>query len=275
MIALTESIGLSAEAIGLPVEANVRWSSFSWPETIMIVQACLNGARPGDFHPRLPLTAETMALDGAACVDRGAAELHLHPRAQDGRESLSAVDATILAVRRACPGTLIGVSTGAWIESDEERTRHSIANWSELPDYASVNLSEADAPAIIALLHRRGIGVEAGLASVADAERFIKWPDHGRVFRILIEIEEQNLDVARQIANDIAAVLHRANVHRPILLHGFDATVWPLAELAYQRRWSTRVGLEDGKHLPDGTIASDNATLVAAAVAIFRTTKVY
>ncbi|MGO6904403.1 3-keto-5-aminohexanoate cleavage protein, partial [Rhizobium ruizarguesonis] len=28
--------------------------------------------------------------------------------------------------------------------------------------------------------------------------------------------------------------------------------------------------LEDGKHLPDGTIASDNAALVAAAVAIFR-----
>ena len=241
----------------------------------MIVQACLNGARPRDFHPRLPLTAETMALDGAACVDCGAAELHLHPRAQDGRESLSAVDATIFAVRRACPGTLIGVSTGAWIENDEERTRHSIANWSELPDYASVNLSEADAPAIITLLHRRGIGVEAGLASVADAERLIKLPDHGRVFRILIEIEEQNLDVARQIADDIAAVLNRANVRRPILLHGFDATVWPFAELARQRRWSTRVGLEDGKHLPDGTMASDNAALVAAAVAIFRTTKVY
>ncbi|MDW9502966.1 3-keto-5-aminohexanoate cleavage protein, partial [Sinorhizobium meliloti] len=38
----------------------------------MIVQACLNGARPGDYHPRLPLTADAIALDGAACVSAGA-----------------------------------------------------------------------------------------------------------------------------------------------------------------------------------------------------------
>jgi len=235
----------------------------------VIVQACLNGARPNDFHPRLPLTAEAMAVDGASCVAAGSAELHLHPRGPDGQESLSAVDATILAVRRACPGTLVGVSTGAWIENSEEQTRSCIASWRELPDYASVNLSEPDAPAIIELLHRRGIGVEAGLASVVDAERFIKLPDHGRVFRVLIEINEQNPGVARSIVDDIAAVLSRASMRRSILLHGFDATVWPFVELARRKRWSTRVGLEDGKHLPDGTTASENAALVAAAVEIF------
>jgi uncharacterized protein (DUF849 family) len=48
--------------------------------------------------------------------------------------------------------------------------------------------------------------------------------------------------------------------------------VWPLVELAHQLRCSTRVGLEDGKHLKDGTIAIDNAALVADAVKIFRGT---
>lgn len=237
----------------------------------MIVQACLNGARPRDFHPRLPLTAQAMALDGASCVAAGAAELHIHPRATNGRESLAAVDATIPAVRRACPGTLVGVSTGAWIENDEEQTRRSIAGWNELPDHASVNLSEADAPAIMQLLRHRGVAIEAGLATVVDAERFVNLPDHGRVLRILIEIEEQDLGVARDIVDGIAAVLDRAGVRRPVLLHGFDATVWPFVELAHQRRWSTRVGLEDGKHQADGTTAVDNAALVAAAVAMFRT----
>jgi uncharacterized protein (DUF849 family) len=235
----------------------------------VIVQACLNGARPKDFHPRLPLTVEAMALDGAACVAAGSAELHLHVRGPDGQESLSAVDATILAVRHACPGTLVGVSTGAWIENSEEQTRSRIASWRELPDYASVNLSERDAPAVIELLHRRGIGVEAGLATVVDAERFIELPDHGRVFRILIETDEQDLGVARSIVDEIAAVLSRASTRRAVLLHGSDATVWPFVELARQKRWSTRVGLEDGKHLPDGTTASGNAALVAAAVKIF------
>lgn len=236
----------------------------------MIVQTCLNGARKSDFHPRLPLTAEAMADDAIRCVDAGAAELHLHARGSDGRESLAAVDATILAVRHACPGTLVGVSTGAWIENEVERTRALIAGWGELPDHASVNLSEPDAPGVMELLQRRGVGVEAGLASVIDAERLIALPGRSRVFRVLIEIGEQDPTVALRLAESIAAVLERAGVRRPVLLHGVDATVWPLVELARRRRWSTRVGLEDGKHLPDGATAADNAALVAAAVALFR-----
>ena len=235
----------------------------------MIVQACINGARPSGFHRCLPLTAEAMAADGMACLAAGAAELHIHPRGPDGRESLSAVDATILAVRRACPGTLIGVSTGAWIENDEARTRRSISTWEELPDYASVNLSERDAPAVMELLRNRGIGIEAGLASVADAERFLRLPHCDRVLRILIEIGEQDLEAALRLGNEIAAVLNRGGLRRAILLHGFDATVWPFVEVARQRRWSTRVGLEDGKHLADGKTARDNADLVAAALAIY------
>ncbi|MGB6400863.1 MAG: 3-keto-5-aminohexanoate cleavage protein [Bradyrhizobium sp.] len=235
----------------------------------MIVQACLNGARRSDFHPHLPLNAEAMARDGASCVAAGAAELHIHPRGLHGQESLAAVDATIPAVRRACPNTLVGVSTGAWIENDAEQTRNAITGWNALPDYASVNLSEPDAPAVMELLRQRGVGIEAGVASVADAERFLNFPDHDRVFRILIEIGEQDIGAARKIADDIAALLDRASVRRPILLHGFDATVWPFVSIARQRQWSTRVGLEDGKHLPDGTIAPGNAALVAAAVAIF------
>lgn len=235
----------------------------------MIVQACLNGSRTVGFHQRLPVTSEDIANEGAWCIAAGAAELHLHPRGVRGKESLAAIDTAILSLRRACPGTLIGVSTGAWIENDEVQSRNCIAQWNELPDYASVNLSEPDAPAIIELLRRRGIGVEAGLASVADAERLVKLSGHRPVSRILIEIEEQDLGVARPVAESIAAVLDRAGLRRPILLHGVDATVWPCVELARQRRWSTRVGLEDGKHLPDGTIASDNAALVIDALAMF------
>jgi uncharacterized protein (DUF849 family) len=239
----------------------------------MIVQACINGARPHDFHPRLPLTAEAMASDAAACVAAGAAELHIHPRNADGRESLTAVDETVLAVRQACPGTLIGVSTGAWIENDVARTRAAIVGWRELPDYASVNLSEADAPGVMELLRQRGVGIEAGLATIADAERFVALADHGRVLRVLIEIDIQDLSAALDEAHGIAAVLERAEVRRPILLHGADATVWPFVELAQQKRWSTRVGLEDGKTLADGTVAKDNADIVAAAVAMFRSAR--
>ncbi|NNU47788.1 3-keto-5-aminohexanoate cleavage protein [Rhizobium sp. WYCCWR 11279] len=237
----------------------------------MIVQACINGARPSDFHPLLPLTIDAMVRDAAASVAAGAAELHVHPRAANGKESLAAVDDTVGAIRRACPGTLIGVSTGAWIEGDREKTREAIRRWRVLPDYASVNLSEDDAPDVMQLLRQKDIGIEVGLASVADAERYIALDDHERVFRLLIELDdEQDLQRACDIADGIVEVLRDSRVNRPILLHGFDDTVWPFVRLARERRYSTRIGLEDGKHLPDGTIANDNAALVAAAVAIFR-----
>lgn len=238
----------------------------------MIVQACLNGARPADFHPALPHTAEALARDARACAVVGAAELHVHPRAPDGRESLepAVMDKAVRAIRDACPGTMVGVSTGAWIENDVAKTRNFIAGWCELPDYASVNLSEEDAPAVIRLLEQIGVGVEAGLASVADTERLLELELQRPVHRILIEISETEWEHAQQVADDIAAVLAGAGLRRPILLHGFDGTVWPFVKLAAERRWSTRVGLEDGRKLPDSTTASGNAELVTAAVDIFR-----
>lgn len=234
----------------------------------MIVQACLNGGRPAGYHQRLPLTPAQIASDGAQCVAAGAAELHVHPRDVSGRESLNAIDETIRALRAACPGTLVGVSTGEWIENDRDRTLAAIESWSELPDYASVNFAEEDAPAVIDTLIRRGIGVEAGLATPADAERLCHIPTHDRVLRVLIEIDEQEIEAAFAMADAIGDVLRESGVRKQILLHGFDATIWPFVERAFERRWSTRIGLEDGRLLPDGTLAAGNAELVGTAVAL-------
>lgn len=238
----------------------------------MIVQACLNGARPSGFHPALPTSPKALNADARAVVRAGAGELHLHVRGADGAESLepAAVAATLGAVWPAAPGALVGISTGAWIERDEDRRLALIAGWTMLPHHASVNLGEAGAPAVIELLHRRGVGIEAGLASEADAERLVRLGLAPLALRILIEIEEQDLAAATAIVNDILELLLRAGITKPILLHGCDAAVWPLAELAFRAGFSTRVGLEDGLTLPDGSTASGNAALVAAAVELRR-----
>ena len=174
------------------------------------------------------------------------------------------------ALRRSCPGTLIGVSTGAWIEADEARTLDAIAGWSDLPDYASVNFEEPGALAVMERLRERGIGIEAGLASLADAEALVRCSGRQRIFRILVEISEQDLGEALDVVGGIVAILHRAELRRPILAHGQDATVWPLVALAAERRWSTRVGLEDGRQLADGSVTQENAAMVRDAVSIFR-----
>lgn len=234
----------------------------------MIVQAFINGARPAGYHPELPLTLKAMIRDSRDCVAAGAAELHLHPRDVDGHESLRAVDAAMAALRAACPGTLMGVSTGDWIEGDAAATRACIAAWENLPDYASVNLSEPDAPAVMALLTEKRVGIEAGLATIADAQRLLSLPDSHRIFRVLIEIEEQHQPTADRIADDIMQLLDAADLHRPRLLHGFDATAWHFVCRAHDLHCSTRIGLEDVRMRPDGSICTSNAQLVADAVAM-------
>jgi uncharacterized protein (DUF849 family) len=236
----------------------------------VIVQACLNGARPAaGYHPRLPLDPQALARDAAEVVAAGAGEIHLHVRGPGGAETLApdAVDAALSAVRARAPGTLVGVSTGEWIERDEDRRLAMIAGWRALPDHASVNLGEAGAPAVIGLLHRRGVAVEAGLATVADAERLLRLGLGRLALRVLVEIGEQDLGEAAASADAILAALARGGLAKPVLLHGLDATVWPLVARAAREGYSTRVGLEDGAALPDGSAAPSNAALVAAAVA--------
>ncbi|TIP76610.1 MAG: 3-keto-5-aminohexanoate cleavage protein, partial [Mesorhizobium sp.] len=71
-------------------------------------------------------------------------------------------------------------------------------------DYASANLSEEAAPEVMQSLRQRGIGIEAGLASVADAERLVRLDRGNQVLRILIEISEQELDAALEVSDGIA-----------------------------------------------------------------------
>lgn len=236
----------------------------------MIVQACLNGARPPGFHPRLPLAPGVLAEDAAEAVAAGAAELHVHPRGADGMETLAppAMDAAIGALRARLPGTLIGVSTGAWIERDADRTLACIASWAVPPDYASVNLSEPAAPAVTGALLRRGIGVEAGLAGVGDARRLIALDLGPACLRILVEIGDQDAVAAQAMVEATVSVLRESELRKPVLLHGQEATVWPLVAAAFRAGFSTRVGLEDGAMLPNGSPAPDNAALVAAACAM-------
>jgi uncharacterized protein (DUF849 family) len=63
-------------------------------------------------------------------------------------------------------------------------------------------------------------------------------------------------------------VLERAKVAHPgtpRLLHGSNATAWGVIDEAARRRYDTRAGLEDVLTLPDGSLAADNAAIVAEA----------
>ena len=235
-----------------------------------MLQACLNGGRNRDFHPALPLSADELAADAKAVIAAGAQQIHLHVRGNNGKESLHPDDVarTLAAVRAAVPGVPLGLSTGWWIPPKGRARQEHIRAWQTLPDYVSINLIEEDSAEVIDLALSKGIGVEAGIWSPADAGKFIAHPDAGRCLRVLIEINEQDLAAGMKAYRDVMAILDRAGIRLPRLLHGLEATMWDFYREALAQNLDARIGLEDGKHLPSGAIAEGNAALIRAARAL-------
>jgi uncharacterized protein (DUF849 family) len=233
----------------------------------MLLKACINGARQASAHPALPTTPASLAEAAAASVAAGAGAVHVHVRGPDRSESLNASDvaATLTAVRAAIRSMPVGVSTGLWIVEDPGKRHALVSAWSVVPDFASVNFNEMGSPALASLLIDRGVGVEAGLPTAAAAEELVRSRLGPRCLRILIEPRGRDVAAALGIVRDIEAVLDRAGITRPRLLHSSGATAWPVIDEAARRGYDTRAGLEDTLEMPDGSTAPDNAAIVAEA----------
>lgn len=233
----------------------------------LLVQACLNGNRTREEHRRVPLTADELAADAREAVSAGAGALHVHARRDDGEETLAGPenDAAVRAIRASCPGVPVGLTTGAWIVPAARDRLAAIASWSERPDFASVNFYEEGAADVARLLIERDIGVEAGLATVADACTLADSGLAEHCLRILVEVEENDPEGAVDLASAIADELQDLGVRQRQLHHGVGLATWAVVRAALERGNDIRIGLEDTLVLADGRPARDNAQLVAAA----------
>jgi uncharacterized protein (DUF849 family) len=231
-----------------------------------MLQACLNGGRTREEHPAVPVTPAELAADARRAVEAGADELHVHPRAADGRETLEpeAVAAVVVAIRESCPGVPLGLTTGLWTAADDaERRLRLVASWGELPDYVSANVDEPGLGELCELVARRGLGTEAGVSTPGEvpvlARNGVEW------MRVLVEPADADFGDLVGGARLIERALLDAGVAAPQLHHGAGRETWRVLAAARERGHDTRVGLEDTTVLADGSTAHDNAELVAAA----------
>jgi len=230
------------------------------------MKACLNGGRA------FPASPADLAAEAAAAVAAGAEAVHVHPRDAAGRESLTAADvgAALSAIRAACPGIRVGVSTGLWITGgDPHRRAAQIAAWRELPDFASVNAGEQGFLDLVRLLASQGVGVEAGVWRPAEADAVRKLP----LERVLIEVIGVPAGHAVPAADEILARLDATGYRGERLLHGEEAACWPLITHAGRLGLPTRIGLEDTLSLPDGTPATGNRILVERALRLWESAR--
>jgi uncharacterized protein (DUF849 family) len=242
------------------------------PHDQILVKAALNGGRYRTEHEAVPVTADEIAADARRAVERGAAALHVHPRGGDERETLDAAvcGSAITAIRRACPGVPVGLSTAAWMAPDPRKRLALIESWTVLPDYASVNFSEGGAADVCRALLRLGVGIEAGIWSVDDVRALVASDLADKCLRILVEAQPLNSKEAVAAAEAIDEALDRAEITPPRLHHGEGFATWAVLDAALNRGLDIRIGLEDTLHLPDGRRTRDNAELVTAAVAMAR-----
>jgi uncharacterized protein (DUF849 family) len=226
----------------------------------MAVMACLNGARTRAEHPAVPLTPAELAADAIEVRQAGAFAVHVHPRDTKGAETMeaSACEAAVAAIRAAVPGLPVGLSSSEAIDPDPFARAAAVRAWRRAPDFVSVNLSELGWAGIVRAALHSGIGVEAGIATPADAEEFASSPFTHQVTRALVEVDGCVED-ARAIAQLIPDGV-------PQLWHGYGARTWDVVSAGAAARGDVRVGLEDVLVLPDGRVAANNAELIAAAV---------
>jgi len=230
------------------------------------IKACLNGGRTKAHSGAVPVTPAEVARDAAEAVEAGADAVHVHVRGEDGEQSLAASDvaATLLAVRGAV-GVPVGVTTGAWIVSGDARLE-LVREWTELPDFASVNFSEDGAEELAGVLRSRGVGVEAGLWTASDAARLVESGLAVDCVRLLFEPMDEDLEAAREVVRGMESALEGVAPEVPRLLHGRRNTTWPLFLDAVRAGYQTRIGFEDTLTVANQAAAESNRDLVAVAV---------
>jgi uncharacterized protein (DUF849 family) len=233
----------------------------------LLLEAALNGGRTPADHPAMPVSPTQLAAAAAEAARAGAGAVHFHVRGGDGRESLAADDVAPAIAEVRARGVPFGISTGAWIISDPVQRLAAVAEWAVLPDFVSINFDEEGAAELASVFLKRNVGLEAGVANPFAAEQLVRSGLANRCLRIMFEPREQLVADAMTVVAATEAVLDRAAVRAPRLLHGVNATAWPLVDAAGARGYGTRIGFEDTLTLPGGEMAAGNGDLVREALA--------
>jgi uncharacterized protein (DUF849 family) len=235
-----------------------------------ILEVALNGSRTREEHPAIPRTPEELARAARDAVAAGAQVLHLHVHDSDGVATLAAEPsaAALHAVRAACPGVPVSLSTSAAIEPDPRRRLELVAGWTALPELVTANMGERGIVELCDLLEARGVGIEAGLLELEDAYAFIQAGVAELCVRVLVEPLDSDPDDAVAHAAAMEQALAGAAIPLEQVHHGDGVASWAVSERAVRRGHGIRTGLEDTTVMPDGRQAPDNAALVSAAVAM-------
>ncbi len=247
-----------------------------WPPLIVAV-APTGPRKSKDDHPALPKTPDEIAATAAACRDAGAAMIHLHVRDRDGRHSLDAgaYRTAIAAVRRAAGDGMIIQATSESVGRYGPEEQMAMVR-DVRPEAVSLALREIipdaeherGAAAFLAWLVGERIVPQYIVYSAAEVERYhalaargiIPGKRHFLLF-VLGRYSADQTSAPRELLPFLAVDIGAS----PWAVCAFGAREGACGLVAAALGGHVRVGFENNTRLSDGSVASDNAALVAQA----------
>jgi len=242
----------------------------------LILTVAPNGAykTKGD-HPCLPLTAHELAEDAAACLDAGAAVVHLHVRDAEGRHSLDpdAYRAATTAIRRAVGDRMVVQisSEAAGRFSPEQQMAAMRAVRPEaialgLREIAAEGVPEGTIAEFFHWLADSDVMIQVILYSTDDVRRWHELRRRGTIpggpYWLLFVLGRY---AAGQVSSpcDLLPFLNAADRAYPWAVCAFGGLEHACGLAAAALGGHVRVGFENNLHLRDGSLAPDNAALVS------------
>lgn len=255
-----------------------RYQQFA-TNRVMVIGAPNGARRTHADHPALPMTAKELADCAIKLLDAGASVLHLHVRDNDGRHTLDAkaYRAATKVIRRKTGDDLVLQVTTEAVGRYTRETQMSVVR--ELrPEAVSLAVRELCpdegsvpvAAEFFAWLVSERIWPQYILYSAGDLRRFelmrsrgVFAEDHPSCLLVLGEYEEQQAGDP----GELDALLSSVDCSRfpwSVCCFGPDELRAMLA--AFGQGGHVRIGFENNLLLADGSMASDNAQLIAQFV---------
>lgn len=249
---------------------------------VMIMLAPSGARRDKSDHPALSLTVPELVADVVASAAAGVAAVHLHVRDAEGRHSLDPAlyREAIAALRKPLPELAIQITTEAVgryspaeqmaVVRDLRPEAVSLALRELVPDASG----EPEARAFFAWMAENRIAPQFILYDPEEVTRLIDLADRGiipsaRPFLLFVlgRYSPGQQSSPADLVPFVAALGERAF---PWAVCAFGRHEAECALAAARLGGHVRVGFENNLHLPDGTLAADNAALVRATAGMLR-----
>lgn len=244
----------------------------------LIITVAPNGAyKQASDHPAVPLTAAHLATTAKACLDVGAAMLHMHIRDAQGRHSLD-----VNGYRDALQAVKAAVGDEMVLQITSEAARiyqapEQIAMVQALrPEAVSVSIRELDQPAIgeaglsafFGWLARERVMTQVILYDVADLQRWQSLCARGVIppapwFLLFVLGRYTTGQTSNPL--DLVPFVHAHTGLEPWAVCAFGATEHACVTAAAALGGHVRVGFENNLQLKNTSLAPDNTALVLQA----------